>query len=369
MTQVEQIREDTKNYRNLFLENVQFFDVRAPVEFNKGSVPGAVNLPLMTDSEREAVGIAYKKEGQAAAVALGNALVQGGVRNARVSAWVEFAEKHPQGYLFCMRGGLRSQISQRWMGEAGSPYPLVTGGYKAMRRFLIEETERLVANTDFTVVAGRTGTGKTDFLHAVSGSLDLEGLAGHRGSSFGRRLSGQPSQINFENMLAVRLMKLTDPTENKIFVEDEGRRIGALEIPPLLADKMAAAAIIMVVEPLEERVALIYRDYVASLSAEYDVAYGDKGVAEYGAFLLSALARIKKRLGGVRYHDIQTLMQAALNVGKTQASEALHRDWIRRLLTDYYDPMYEYQLANHSRKTLFTGSRSEAVEWSQSNQR
>ena len=360
------IREDTKDYRRLFLENTPFFDVRAPVEFNKGSVPGAVNLPLMTDSEREAVGIAYKNEGQEAAVVLGNTLVQGVTKTDRVSLWAEFAVKNPFGYLFCMRGGMRSQISQRWMAEAGSPYPLVTGGYKALRRFLIEETDRLVAATSFIVVAGRTGTGKTDFLGAVTNMIDLEGLACHRGSSFGRRLAGQPSQINFENMLAVSLMKVTDGYGGPVFIEDESRRIGGLEIPPVLSQKMADAPTILIEEPIEERIEIIHRDYVAGMRAEYKAAFGKNGGFEHGAFLLAALARIKKRLGGMRHQAIEALMQQALDTQCETGSDDGHRTWIRRLLADYYDPMYEYQLASHSRTILFSGSRAEAINWASS---
>ena len=357
------VRDDTKNYRKLFMAGRALIDVRAPVEFLKGSVPGAVNLALMTDSEREAVGIAYKNEGQEAAVALGHTLVQGVTKSDRVSAWAAFAAKNPRGYLFCMRGGMRSQISQRWMLEAGSPYPLVTGGYKALRRFLIEELGRLIAQTDFIIVAGRTGTGKTDFLGAVSHSLDLEGLANHRGSSFGRRIGDQPSQINFENALAVALMKLTHRADGQIFIEDESRRIGALEVPPELAAKMSTAPVVLIEEPLDARVDIIHRDYVSGMREEYDAFFGEKGGEEHATFLLEALARIKKRLGGARYQDLDGLMQQAFETQQHGGSDAAHRIWISRLLTDYYDPMYEYQLGNHGREILFSGRRADAVEW------
>lgn len=356
-------RKDTADYRRIFLEDVPLFDVRAPVEFGRGSVPSAVNLPLMMDGEREAVGITYKNEGQDAAIKKGHALVQGAGKTARIVKWAAFADAHPEGYLFCMRGGLRSQISQRWMGEAGKPYPLVSGGYRALRRFLIEEFERLVAKRDFIVVAGRTGVGKTDFLGLVDNSIDLEGLANHRGSSFGRRLGDQPTQINFENALSVQLMKLDSRFEGPLFLEDESRRIGGLEIPLALADKMAEAPALLVEEPLEARVDIIQRDYVTLLNQEYRELLGDEGFSEYSAFLIAALTRIKKRLGGARYVEIAGLMQQALTHQKETGSEAAHRDWIRHLLVDYYDPMYEYQLKNKPRKTLFSGSRADAVGW------
>lgn len=345
------------------MEDTPLIDVRAPIEFQKGSVPGAINLPLMTDNEREAVGVAFKNEGQDAAVALGHTLVHGAIKADRISLWAEFAAHNPQGYLFCMRGGMRSQISQRWMREAGSPYPLVTGGYKALRRFLIEELDRLIAQTDFIVVAGRTGTGKTDFLGAVPHSLDLEGLANHRGSSFGRRIGDQPSQINFENETAVGLMKLTHQFDGAIFIEDESRRIGGLELPIELVSKMNTAPMVLIEEPLEARVDIIHRDYVIGMRAEYDAVYGPDGAAEHATFLLNALARIKKRLGGARHQELEGLMRQAFEKQREDGLDGSHRDWIERLLTDYYDPMYEYQLANHSREILFSGRRNAVVDW------
>jgi tRNA 2-selenouridine synthase len=358
-------RLESKAYRQILLENTPMIDVRAVCEFEKGSIPGAANLPLMIDAEREAIGIAYKNEGQAAALALGHSLVCGTIKEKRVTAWVDFAKKHPQGYLFCMRGGLRSKISQGWMVEAGSPYPLISGGYKALRRFLIEELDRLVVAHDFIVIAGRTGVGKTDFLGAVKGTLDLEGLANHRGSSFGRRLDDQPTQINFENTLAVDLMQLDLSATGAIFIEDEGHRIGGLVIPARLADKMAEAPTVLIEEPQEARIDIIHRDYVSGLLADYEKTYGEGGFDHFSEFLTAGLSRIQKRLGGVRYQAIDSLLQEALATQQKTGDSDAHRAWIKRLLDDYYDPMYEYQLANKQREVLFTGSRADAIKWAQ----
>ena len=156
------MRADTSNYRDLFLDNVPMMDARAPVEFAKGAFPGVVNLPLMTDEERELVGICYKQRGQQAAIELGHRLVGGAVKAARLDAWAAFAKAHPDGYLYCFRGGLRSQIVQQWLrDEAGIAYPRVTGGYKAMRGFLLDTLDRAIAECDFLVLGGMTGTGKT----------------------------------------------------------------------------------------------------------------------------------------------------------------------------------------------------------------
>lgn len=357
------VRADTSNYRKLLLEGAPLFDVRAPIEFQKGSVPGAVNLPLMDNDERKAIGTTYKKEGQAAALEMGHKLVKGAVKQARVAAWVDFAAKNPTGYLFCMRGGMRSHISQRWMAEAGFPYPLVEGGYKALRRFLLEEGERRTKLGNFIIVAGRTGVGKTDFITSVPNGVDLEGLANHRGSSFGRRTLEQPTQINFENSLTLALMKQDEAHGGPVFLEDESRRIGGLEIPPLLASKMAKAKTVLIEEPLEARIDIIHRDYVRNLLKEHQKTYQSGGFDAFATFLLEALARIQKRLGGDRYTQIKALMQDALQAQAHGGHDDLHRVWIEQLLTHYYDPMYSYQLTKRSREIIFKGSRSEALDW------
>jgi len=356
-------RPDTDDYKQIFLSDAPLIDVRAPVEFAKGAFPTAVNLPLMNDDERQSVGISYKQEGQDAAIKNGHALVQGEVKASRVAAWADFAANNPQGYLYCMRGGLRSQISRQWMKEANADYPLIKGGYKALRRYLIETTEQLVEAGDFTVVAGRTGVGKTVLLQGIKKALDLEALANHRGSSFGRRLGDQPSQINFENLLAVQLLKISNWHSGPVFIEDESRRIGCLEVPQILVEKMASSPAVMIEEPMDSRIDAIKQDYVTDMLISYQSAYGETAFAEFSDFLLGALHRVRKRLGGDRYSLIDAQMRAALEAQEKTGSDDLHREWIAALLTGYYDPMYDYQLANHSREIIFSGSRAEVLAW------
>ncbi|MFZ8889407.1 MAG: hypothetical protein ACO2YV_02115, partial [Pseudomonadales bacterium] len=103
----------------LLLEGRPLLDVRAPIEFLKGAIPGATNHPLMNDDERARVGRCYKQEGHDAAVRLGHRLVSGDTREARIEAWAAWAKAHPTGALYCFRGGQRSQITQGWLAEAG----------------------------------------------------------------------------------------------------------------------------------------------------------------------------------------------------------------------------------------------------------
>ena len=131
-------------FDDLLLHQRPMFDVRAPIEFDKGAFPNVVNLPLMNDDERQQVGTCYKLKGQEAAMALGQQLVNGETKAKRVEKWQAFATDHPDAVLFCFRGGLRSQISQQWLAEAGIAIPFVEGGYKALRTHLIERLDDLV---------------------------------------------------------------------------------------------------------------------------------------------------------------------------------------------------------------------------------
>ena len=340
-------------------------DMRAPLEFAQGSFPCALSLPLMTDEERAQVGICYKQEGQPAAIALGHKLVSGQVKNQRMAQWLDFARRYPQGYLYCFRGGLRSQTVQQWLLDAGIAYPLVTGGYKAMRRFLLDELERSVVSGRFVLIGGKTGTGKTRVIAHLSRAVDLEGLANHRGSSFGQLPSGQPSQIDFENALSIALMRLQAQSSATVFLEDEGRLIGRLYLPNALSEKMKLAPMAIVEQSLEERIDVVVADYVLDLGRRYALLHGEDGLHLHREKLLADLARIRKRLGGERYQHVSELMSAAFDRQWAQADFSLHRQWIAFLLEKYYDPMYEYQLSQRSGARLFSGDRDAVVAWAQ----
>lgn len=250
------------DFRQLFLNDIPLLDVRAPVEFSGGAFPTSSNIPLLTDDERHQIGICYKQHGQQAAIALGQKLVSGAVRDARIAAWSRWVADHPEGVLYCFRGGLRSQTVQQWLAEAGVVIPLVSGGYKAMRRFLLEESERLIRDLPLVIVCGRTGTGKTRVIEALPNSIDLEGIAHHRGSAFGRRPGGQPSQIDFENRLAVALLKQSLPEYAQIVLEDESRLIGRCHLPLSLQERIKDGARILIDEDLDSRVNVTLEDYV-----------------------------------------------------------------------------------------------------------
>ena len=168
-------RANGVDYHRILVDDIPLIDVRAPVEFAQGAFPCAQNLPLMLDSEREAVGICYKQHGQDAAIKLGNELVYGAVRDARLAAWREQCARHPEGYIYCFRGGLRSHIVQQWLHESGVDYPLIEGGYKALRTFAMNATEQ-ASLLPMVLIGGNTGSGKTRMLRELAAGIDLEGV-------------------------------------------------------------------------------------------------------------------------------------------------------------------------------------------------
>jgi tRNA 2-selenouridine synthase len=358
-------RPDTNDYRALFLHPTPMMDMRAPGEFAQGAFPAALSLPLMSDAERAQVGICYKQQGQDAAIKLGHQLVSGELKAQRLAQWGAFARQHPQGYLYCFRGGLRSQTVQRWLREEGIDYPLVIGGYKAMRRFLLEELARSLASASFVLVSGKTGTGKTRVIAHLARAVDLEGLANHRGSSFGQMPTPQPSQIDFENGLSIALLRLLANGTGPIFLEDEGRLIGSVSLPEALREKMASAPLLIVEESFEQRIDLVIEDYVVDLGRRYLELYAEDGARLHSEKLQSDLARVRKRLGGLQYQLVSDMMDEAFSRQWQDRDLSGHRQWIAVLLEKYYDPMYEYQLSKRAGEQLFRGDRQAVIAWAQ----
>ena len=351
------------DYRSILLNDVPLLDVRAPVEFDQGAFPLAENFPLINDPEREAIGIRYKDLGQDEAIKLGHELVQGKTKSQRVEHWQHFFEQYPHGVLYCFRGGLRSQTVQQWLRDEGIDYPLVKGGYKAMRRYLLDELERSLARAQLVLVSGKTGTGKTRVINQLERSVDLEGLAGHRGSTFGQLPEPQPSQIDFENAISIALLKLLAGDQVGVFLEDEGRLIGRLHLPDSLHRQMKLSPMVIVEQTLAERVQVIIEDYVVDLGQRYATLHGEQGPARHSEKLQDDLGRIQKRLGGERYRQVSDLMAEAFARQWQTGDMALHREWVATLLEQYYDPMYEYQLSQRDGDVLLRGSRESVISW------
>lgn len=315
-------------------------DVRSPAEYAQGHLPGAINLPILDDEERRQVGTTYRNTGSDAAHALGHRLVSGEIRQARIAAWLDALRQHPDAYLYCWRGGARSTIAAQWLAEQGQQPWRVPGGYKAIRALCLETLAVSVPQTaSWWLLGGRTGSGKTLLLQTLRRAVDLEGLAAHRGSAFGARTTPQPAVATFENTLACALLRLGN---SHLVLEDESRMIGRLAIPEAVHRAMQRAPVALLETPLEARIANIRGEYVTQ-----PLLTTNPEALE--AHYVRALQRIRRRLGGQRHQDVEQALRHGFATGE-------HDGWIERLLTWYYDPMYDYQLAQKRARIRYAGA-------------
>lgn len=343
-------------FKQLFLNNTPILDLRAPVEFAQGAFPNATNIPLLSDNERELIGTCYKQQGQDKAIELGHEIVSGVNKAKKIQAWKTYFKENPDAHLYCFRGGMRSHLVQEWLQAEGINVPLIKGGYKALRSYLIKVLEQPL---DLIRISGQTGVGKTDLLVLLEHMIDLEGLANHRGSAFGKYVKKQPSQIDFENNLAIEILKRHQENKKAIIVEDEGRYIGSINLPMAFIESMKNSPVTILTCSTDDRLERIYQDYVVVQKSDYIDKNPKNGGELFDESLLQALEKIQKRLGGVRYKQLNQTMQSALQ----QESETLHKQWIADLLEYYYDPMYDYQLEKKSELVVFRGDKRAVGEY------
>ncbi|MBN0989599.1 tRNA 2-selenouridine(34) synthase MnmH [Amphritea pacifica] len=358
------MREDTDNYRELFINDTPMVDLRAPIEFSQGAFPSAISLPLMSDDERAQVGTCYKQQGQQAAIKLGHQLVSGEIKERRMARWIEFCRHNPQGYIYCFRGGLRSQTTQQWLKDAGIHYPLVRGGYKALRNALLDVINELSETLPFHIVGGKTGSAKTLMVNTLANAVDLEGAAHHRGSSFGAYVKPQNTQINFENITAIQMLKKQHAGYQQLVFEDEGRHIGSVDLPVPLYQKMLSAPVAVIEDPLDIRLQRLLKEYVIDMVADYIHVHGEEqGQVLCEAYLLSGLDKIRRRLGNERWQILREEMLKAIRLHQAGAGYDAHLNWLFPLLNWYYDPMYEYQLSLKADRIVYRGNWQECHDY------
>lgn len=292
------------------------FDVRSPIEFEKGHIPQAHNLPLFSDEERARVGTMYKQHGKQDAIDLGLEIV-----GPKMSAIVREVRQHTAGekhiFIHCFRGGMRSK-SVAWLLElCGFQVTLLQGGYKAFRKWI---TAQFSKSYPLVVLGGLTGSAKTEILHAIQEKgesvLDLEGLANHKGSAFGALgCEEQPTQVQFENDLGMTLFLYTDA--QRIWVEDESRTIGRRVIPHHFWPQMRSTTVLFLERTMDDRL--------------------DHLMSGYGRFSQEELQlcaeKIRKRFGPDRTKDLLALIENG------ELREAM------RLVLQYYDKGYLHGLS------------------------
>ena len=340
----------------------RWIDVRAPVEFVSGSIPNAINLPIMNDDERHLVGSCFKKQGRESAIHLGHKLVSGENKEQKIEAWVaEFKKQAPNISLFCFRGGLRSQISQQWMQDRGVSIRRVRGGYKLMRNLMIQHMKQKIGTSTVRLISGPTGSWKTHFLQWLSEnnhlSLDLEKLAGHRGSAFGKQ-GDQPAQINFEHAIVKCMLDRDSEYASKpLYLEDESRLIGRCVLPDYFFEKMRSAPILWIDEPFEQRVENIFYDYIET--TEIVLSQEPQRIQAVYDRYKQSLTEIKKRLGLEKYFEIMKDIESSEADSLVHNRHDSNRVWIQKLLKNYYDPMYLSSLERRKASVLIKASTAE----------
>jgi tRNA 2-selenouridine synthase len=290
-------------------------DVRSPAEFAEDHVPGAISAPVLDDAERAEVGTLYKQVSAFEAKKLGAALL---ARNASRHIQQGFKDKpkdwHP--LVYCWRGGKRSGAMAHLLREIGWNAETLDGGYKAYRRWVVEELAELPARYDFQVVHGPTGSGKSRLLAALRRAgaqvLDLEDLAAHRGSVLGNLPDRpQPAQKMFESLL-LRELSTLDPAK-PVYVEGESKKIGELQVPDALMERMRGSPCVLLESALATRVDLLLEEYRHFLE--------DRTTLEAQLDCLVAL------------HGRERIAQ--------WKAIADWRELVARLLVEHYDPAYQ----------------------------
>ncbi|MCK5819258.1 MAG: tRNA 2-selenouridine(34) synthase MnmH [Psychromonas sp.] len=348
-------------YKSILLSDTPLIDLRSPGEFAQGAFPSSQNMPLLSDEERCLVGTCYKQKGQQAAILLGHQLVEHDLPR-RIERWASFKKNNPKAWLYCLRGGLRSRLTVDFLKEIGVDIELVPGGYKAIRRFLIDKLN-IAPSQKNLVLGGYTGSGKTLLIQSLENGLDIEGRSHHRGSSFGKKVQQQPTQISYENQLSIDLVRIYE-THQSIVMEDESKFIGRILVPLGLFKTLTTSPIVVIKDPFEIRLARLQIEYCDLMKQQYQDRLGEKqGWIAYNSHLLNGLFGIRKRLGSERYIKLTKVLNHALEKQISTGDTLAHQDWIAPLLKNYYDPMYEYQLQKKAHRIVFTGDHESVKNW------
>ena len=299
-------------------------DVRSPDEYYKGHMPNSINIPLFDNDERSIIGTIYKKEGRQKAVIEGLKFFEKKMELLldnlfmSIDSYKTITKKNDNELfirIYCSRGGMRSQ-SIAWLLEKFK-LNLVTlnGGYKMYRRWVLDSFSKKL---NIVVIGGKTGTGKTRLLSLLEKNkyqtIDLEGFACHRGSTFGGLgMKEQPSNEQFENKIAEKLNSFK--FSNNIFVEAESANIGKCKIPHEFFNQMKNSRRIEILRSESNRLDELIETYSVFQKEE----------------LKESVLRIRKRLGPQR-------TKIALD-----SIDNEKWDIVCRSVLDYYDKCYEYE--------------------------
>ncbi|MCM3724203.1 tRNA 2-selenouridine(34) synthase MnmH [Neobacillus cucumis] len=328
----------------LTLKDPVIIDIRSPIEFADGAIPDAINIPLFTDEERQVIGTIYKHEGQAAAKWQAMEFVSPKIPD--LLNKIKSYQTDGELVIHCWRGGMRSKAVVTFLEFAGIYAWRLLGGYKAYRHHILEQIPTMIPEKT-VVLHGMTGVGKTEVLKILKKKgypvLDLEEMAGHRGSIFGTIGLGEGhNQKTFDSLLFKGLNEIYG--SNYFLVEAESKRIGKAVQPEKLMDVKFKGLNIYIHSPLEQRVKLLVSEYV--LPYEQEPWYDEK--------ISLGIEKVLKRVKDIeiRKRLIETLQ------------EKNYRDMIMILLEHYYDPRYDHARQDYIGEfiDIFTENPMDAAE-------
>ena len=307
-------------------------DVRSESEFERAHIPNAINVPILCDEDRAAVGRDYKHEGREAAVMLGLSLT--GPKFASIyQQLMDIQHTHQKKLLFyCWRGGLRSQIASTITQWSGHPVFIIKDGYKSFRNWVLQT---LQTPLNIVLIAGHTGSGKTELLQLLQDNgkaiIDLEKRANHKGSALGGvGMPAQPRNEMFENLIAIDYLQF-QPLQ-PVYIENESRTVGQCAIPEGLWKQMQEAPSLEIHVDTQTRINRIINEY-AGLPKDQ---------------LIAQTQKLRKRLGG--QHEKAAVEALEANDFKT---------WVEILLV-YYDKSYQHFVDKNNTKIT-----SIAWDWNQ----
>ncbi|PIN73214.1 tRNA 2-selenouridine(34) synthase MnmH [Candidatus Woesearchaeota archaeon CG10_big_fil_rev_8_21_14_0_10_45_16] len=298
----------------LNFKDAVFIDTRTPKEYEEDHLPGAINLPILSNEERAIVGTLFKQVSKEKAIKQGMQFF-----SPKLPHFLEEITKYKDKriIIYCWRGGMRSKTVVSLFSALGYDVEQLQGGYKSYRLHVRERLSRYVLKPKIIVLWGLTCTGKTELLSKFSDFLDLEGLAQHRSSLYGSIGLTPRSQKSFENLLLQSLDQLND--KKQILIEGESRKIGDVEMPPFLWKAMNNGLAIQVTRSLEKRAQACVKEYFSS--------------SDHVQKIRETTVGLWKVISKKRKQEVLDL------IDNKQYKEAA-----AILLSEYYDPLYGHTL-------------------------
>ncbi|GAE34713.1 tRNA 2-selenouridine(34) synthase MnmH [Halalkalibacter akibai] len=318
--QVAQVKIEEVNF-----DQDLFIDVRSPGEFAEFRLPNAINVPLFSNEERAQVGTVFKRNSREEAIELGLALyapkmeyfykrikdLQTEMPNRRI-------------VVYCFRGGLRSRTIAGTIGLLGVDCVQLEGGIRSFRKYIQEGLEQEAQiQREYLVLSGHTGTRKTEILNQLQNKgypvIDLENLAGHRGSIFGY-IGVQPnSQKQFDYLLLKRLKQLEQSPY--VIIEGESKRLGRVILPDFLLEGKQIGERLELHYPFWARVEHVYQTY---------------DPIKYKGEIQEGIDKITKYLS----YELKEEMKVLLD-------REDYKGVFAKLLEGYYDPRYAHKFSSY----------------------